>query len=74
MKCPKCGSLLESSTGEERVFKLQYGKRYEPAYTCTGGCPGLWTETSIGLYQEMIQRGQKRARRIPEEQPTPEEH
>lgn len=70
MKCPKCGSSLESSTGEERVFKLRYGKRYEPTYICSAGCPGLWTETSIGLYQKMVQRERKKRRAILEERPA----
>jgi len=72
MKCPKCDGLLESSTGEERAFKLQYGKRYEPTYICSAGCPGLWTETSIELYQKMVQMRRIRARAILEEQPAPE--
>ena len=72
MQCPKCGNPLEPSTDEKQPFRLQYNKRYEPTYVCSAGCPGLWTETSIGLYQEMIQMGRRRARAILEEQPAPE--
>jgi len=72
MNCPKCGSPLEPSTNEERPFKLQYNKRYEPTFVCSGGCPGLWTETSIGLYQEGKQRERKKRVPILEEKPAPE--
>jgi len=72
MRCPKCGSPLEPSTDEKRAFKLQYGRKWEPTYVCPAGCPGLWTETSIGLYQEMVQMRRRKARAILEEQPAPE--
>lgn len=72
MQCPKCGGLLESSTDGDRAFKLQYGKHYEPTSICSAGCPGLWTKTSIGLYQEMMQMRRRRARATLEEQPAPE--
>lgn len=75
MNCPKCGSPLEPSTdSKERPFKLQYGRKWESTYICSAGCPGLWTETSIGLYQEMIQRERKKRRAILEERPAPEGH
>lgn len=73
MNCPKCCNPLEPSTDGEQAFKLQYGRKWEPTYICSDGCPGLWTETSIGLYQEMIQMRRRRARATLEEQPASEE-
>lgn len=59
MNCPKCNAPLEMlyyDDEQTQPFRLRYGKKDEHAGQCSQGCWGMWTETSVRLWREMMER------------------